>query len=426
MNKLFKALLFGAATIVTLIALFLGGFQILQAIDDRKHHGGASGIVLDQEGNPLAGVDLTFSSWNWRAYVPIPFGPTRIVQKTIKAKTDALGRYSVAGPYPRTSFLSIFKRGYRQDGPETPSFWYPIGAAKPGPWDFHLADETQMRQEEISKLEFTSVPFPQDGQIGLDLVEKTLSNPKNPDIVFQWRHLAAAKNHGDYGTLSVFAPKGGVWFWEQDRLFAPTAGYEQGITFIFGTQFRGAHGFSYNAYPHRRRAEFYVKSRDGKVYARVYAELNTANQTLSLRARVNNSGNRFVDATGGAYQIGVYSSMSGNYLNPGDPWWIQMDSDRAQVIMPEERLRVMATNFTAYFAGHYRTPSDILEWLADSNHIQDHYIPQYLARNYATPTNVLTKLIEADPSGSRWFGEDARAVLNSPQDVKNIFRTENN
>ncbi len=87
---------------------------------------------------------------------------------------------------------------------------------------------------------------------------------------------------------------------------------------------------------------------------------------------------------------------------------------------------MMATNFPAYFAGHYQTPPDILEWMTNSNLIQDHYIPQYLARNYTAPTNILEKLIEIDPNGNRWFGKDARAVLNAPEDVKDFFRNEDN
>jgi len=340
--------------------------------------------------------------------------------------TDAKGMYSVAGPYPRTDFVSISKAGYRQDGPETEYMWHAYGLVKPGPWDFHLVSEALMKQDQIKNIEFSSIPFSQNGYVGLNLIDGTISDATNADIIFEWRHLAATTNHGDYGKFNVYAPKGGVWFWEQDRLFAPTEGYEQGMTFFFGINFFGDKSFSYNTYPYRRRTEFYVKSRNGQVYARVYAELNTADHTLSLRARVNASGNRFVDTKGGAYAIGVYSSMSENYLNPGVPWWISMGPVRSQVVMPEDRLRMMATNFTAYFAGHYQTPPDILEWMTNSNLIHDHYIPQYLARNYSVPTNVLEKLIEIDPNGNRWFGKDARTVLGAPEDVKSFLRSRDN
>ena len=276
-----------------------------------------------------------------------------------------------------------------------------------------------MREDQIKKIELTSTPFFQDGRIGLNLADGTISDTTNTDVVFDWQHLLAATNHGDYGKLIIYAPKGGVWFWTQDRLFAPMEGYEKGITFIFGTQFEGKHSFSYS---NQHFAEFYVKSRDGQIFARVYIELNPTKATLSFRARVNVSGNRFVDAKGGGYETGYSSSMCEDYLNPRIPWWIPMDSYRAQIIMPEERLRIMATNFPAYFAGHYQTPVDILEWLTNSNLIHDHYIPQYLARNYSAPTNVLEKLIEIDPKGSRWFGKDAKAVLNAPEDVKIFFR----
>jgi len=412
--------------LIALLILFLVGFQVLQILDDRKNHGGARGIVLDQDGNPIPGVELVFRSWNWRTLIPIPFAHTWIVQNTLKATTDENGLYSVVGPYPRTDFVSISKVGYRQDGPETEYMWYPYGSKRPGPWDFHLVSEGLMQQSQVKTIEFASIPFFQSGHVGLNLIDGTISDSTNADVVFKWNHLPATPSHGDYGKFVIIAPTGGVWFWEQDRLFAPRVGFEQGMTFCFGINFIGNKSSVYNAYPYRRRAEFYVKSRNEKVYARVYAELNTADHTLSLRARVNATGNRFVDTKGGAYAIGIYGSMSPNYLNPGVPWWISIEPYRGQVIMPEERLRKMATNFTAYFAGHYQTPPDILEWMTSSNLIHDHYIPQHLARNYSAPTNVLEKLISIDPEGRRWFGKDARAVLDAPQDVKSFFKTVEN
>lgn len=426
MKKLFRIIFSSVAAIIALIVLFLVGFQILQAIDDRKHPGGASGIVLDQDGNPMSGVEVVFRSWNWRMYVPIPFAPTRIVEKTTRTTTNAKGMYSVAGSYPRTDFVSISKAGYRQDGPETDYMWHPYDSLKSGSWDFHLVSEALMRQDQIKDMEFSSVPFFQNGRIGLNLVDGTISDSTNADVVFEWRHLAATTSHGNYGRFTILAPEGGVWFWEQDRFFAPAEGYEQGMIFFFGIEFFGGKSFSYNTYPYRRRTEFYVKSRNGQVYARLYAELNTADQTLSLRTRVNASRNRFIDAKGGAYVMGVYGSMSENYLNPGVPWWISMDPVRSQVIMTDERLRMMATNFTAYFAGHYQTPPDVLELMTSSNFINDHYIPQNLARNYSAPTNVLNKLIKIDPNGNRWFGKDARSVLNAPEDIKDFLINKDN
>lgn len=410
-----------AVASVTLLILFLIGFQVVQAIDDKKHHGSVSGVVLDQDGKPLAGAEVTVRSWNWRMYIPIPFSPTRTVQKTIKARTDERGTYSISGPYPRTDLVDVSKTGYRQDGRETECMWHAFGAPKRGSWDFHLFDEALVREDQIKKSEFTSIRFSTNGQIGINLLNGTVSDLTNADIVFEWRQLRATADHGDYGRFRIYSPLGGLWFWEQERLFAPMEGYEKGMTFFFGTKFFGNGGYPYSSYPYRRRAEFYVKSRKGKIYARAYVELNTADHTLSLRVRANASGSRFVDAKGGAYVMGVYSSMSPIYLQPEIPWWISMDPLRAQVIMPSASLIIISTNFPGYFAEHYQTPSDILQWMVNSDVIRQPSVPRSLARNYAAPTNVLQKLIEMDPNGNRWFGKDAHTVLDTSEEIKKFL-----
>jgi hypothetical protein len=409
--------------LMALVVLFLLGFQVLQAINDRKHRGGAQGVVLDQDGHPLSEAEVTFRSWNWRMYVPIPFTPMRVVEKTLKSTTDKEGKFSMTGPYPKMEFVSVSKAGYRQDGAETDYMWHPYGSAKSDPREFHLVSEALMQPSQIKNVEFTSVPFSKNGCIGLNLADGTVSDTPDADVLFHWSHLAATSAHGNFGKFTILAPRGGVWFWEEDRLFAPQEGYEQGVTFFFGVNFFGEQSYPFNTYPFRLRAEFYVKSENGKIYARVYIELNTADHTVSLRARVNTTGNRFVDSKGGAYALGVYPSMSPNYLNPGVPWWIPMGPVRSQVKMPDDRLREMSTNLTAYFAGHYQTPTDILEWLASSNLIRDHnHIPQCLARNYSTPTNVLTGLIKSDPNGNQWYGKNARSVLATPEDIKSFLK----
>ena len=385
------------------------------------------GVVYDQDGRPLSDVEMTFKVWSEHDYLPLPFSPTWDTEQTFKSTTGSNGIFSFHftghGRRHGVVFMSESKPGYRQDGPETDYMWRPYGTGTAPQWTMHLVSEALMQQSQIKNIEFTSTPFFHSDRIGLNLVDGTISDTTNVDVVFYWRHLQATTNHGDYGKFIIYAPKGGVWFWEQDRLFAPTEGYEKGIAFLFGAEFYGKKSFSY-ANPHC--AEFFVKSRDGKVFARVYFKINPTDGTLYLRARANNTGNRFVDAKGGAFETGYSGSMSENYLNPGVPWWIPIDPYRGQIIMPEERLRMMATNFPAYFAGHYQTPPDILEWMTNSNLIQDHYIPQYLARNYTAPTNVLEKLIEIDPNGNRWFGKDARAVLGTPEDVKSFWRSRDN
>jgi len=154
------------------------------------------------------------------------------------------------------------------------------------------------------------------------------------DLVFTWRQLPATTNHGEYGKFTISAPKGGIWLWEQERQFAPAENYETGMVFLFGPE-------SLRAYMKLHRAEMFVKSRNGEVYARIFSQLDTGSSTLSLRGRVNSSSNRYVGSRSDSYAIGVYGSLSPSYLNPGVPWWIAVPPTRGQVLLSPERERFL-------------------------------------------------------------------------------------
>jgi len=328
--------------------------------------------------------------------------------------TDTNGAFTAKGALPRSDFVSASKAGYRQDGQETEYMWRSFETGPAQQWTLHLVSEALIRQEQIRSLNFGSVSFPANGQLCLDLVKGAISDAEHSDIIFFWQRLPATPNHGEYGKYVIRAPRGGVWFWEQERLFAPKENYEDGMVFFFSPA-------SLNTYMKKRRAEFFVKSRDGQIYARVFAQLDTGNSTLSVRARVNSSGNRFVEAKADNYKLGVYGSLSPDYLNPGVPWWIPIDPVKGQVILTPARANsilsgnVSQMRFPAYFAGHYQTPPIILAALADSSLMQDHYVPQALAKNLAAPESVLERL---KTNAAAWKVKEIDGTLATPEDLK--------
>jgi len=416
-KKIFRVFIYLLAALFALVVLGLVGIQLIQALDDRKHGAVVQGIVLDQDGQPLSGVEVTFRFWNWRYYVPIPWTPTRTVEKQIKAMTDTNGAFTAKGMLPRTDFVSASKPGYRQDGQETEYMWRPFAAGHGQQWTLHLVSESLIRQEQIRSLSFEGVGFPQNGELCFDLTKGELSDAAHADIVFLWKHLPAAANHGEYGKYVIRAPKGGVWFWEQERLFAPKENYEDGMVFFFSPS-------SLGTYMKKRRAEFFVTSRAGQVYARIFARLDTGNSTLSVRARVNSTGNRFVDAKADNYQLGVYGSLSPDYLNPAVPWWIPIDPTRGQVILSEKRANMFFAGeltkmrFPSYFAGHYQTPPSVLAALVENPLIKDHYVPQSLAKNLAAPIPILQQM---KTNAATWKINEIEATVALPADVKRFL-----
>lgn len=378
-----------------------------------------SGVVYDQDGKPLSDVALTIRVWKEEDYSDREINS----ETNYFAKTDRHGQFSMIYSMPTPKWgragiksVSASKAGYQEDGAENDYMWRPFGTGTAPQWTMHLVSKRLMNQQDLRRLDFSSIPFSSNGVIGLNLVDGTISHTTNADVVFEWRHLASTANHDDYGRLDIIAPTGGVWFWEQERIFAPTVGYENGMTYYFT-------GGALRKYPQRRRSEFYVNSRGGQVYARLYSQLNTGDFTLSVRGRANASGTRFVDASGGNYKIGVYRSLSADYLNPGVPWWIPIEPERGQVILSDARLRAMATSFPAYFAGHYQSPKDLLEWMANGKLMHDHYVPQYLAKNVSTPPEILHRLVKFEPGWNGWYAKDAQATLDLPEDMKTFLKS---
>ena len=402
------------AFLAAVVVLLLVGFQILQSLADRKNGALVTGIVKDQDDQPLSGVELKFRTWNWRWYIPIPFAPTRIVSKEVTVVSGADGTFSKKASLPRSEFVSAAKPGFRQDGTETDYMWRPGAYTQ---WTLHLFDETRIRKEQLHSFELQSIPFPADRQIGLNLATGSISPVDEADIVFRWKRLPGNTNHGDYGKYVIRAVNGGLWFWEQERLFAPKEGYEDGMIYFYDPG-------SLAAYMKLRRCEFFAMSRDGQMYARVFAQLDTGNSTLSLRARVNASGNRFVDAKSETYAVGVYGSLSPNYLNPGVPWWLDQRPPKAQVIFSEKRARELFSNapaklpFPEYFAGHYQTPGNVLAAMVNGPLMQNHYVVQNLAKNYAAPASVLQQLKTQLPASQTKDVDDTLAV---PGDLKRFL-----
>jgi hypothetical protein len=155
-------LVFGAFAAAAVVLLVL---QLIQYFDDRKNGATIQGVVLDQNGKPLSGVAMKFRAWNWRWYVPIPFSPTRIVERKVSTTTTSNGSFFAKATLPRTDFVSAVKTGYCQDGPETEYMWEPLQNGPRKQWTLHLFEKALIRNDQLKSLNFDSLRFAGTGQL---------------------------------------------------------------------------------------------------------------------------------------------------------------------------------------------------------------------------------------------------------------------
>jgi hypothetical protein len=411
------------------IAVVLIGMQVVQrGLGRIPGTNFLQGVVLDQEGKPLPDVELNFQN-SRRLYLIFPPGlntPNWVAVRNLKTTTDQRGEFIISFRSEFLEFADASKPGYRQDGKQAETGWRVINPGVTQHTSLRIVAESAIRQDQIHKFSFDAVSFPPDGNIFVNLREGKISDVHEADILLEWRRLPATASHGEYGKFVIRASDGGVLLWEQERLFAPIDGYEDGIEFFFGPN-------AIKAYMKLHRAELFLKSRNGQLYARVFVQLDTAQSTLSLRARVNASGNNFVDAKADNYEIGVYPSLSPIYMNPGIPWWIEIEPNRGQIIVKEDRLRTLLSNdpglmFHRYFAEYYQTPPDVLKTMLGGDVVQDHFVPQALAQNLGAPLDVLQQLAtnawtREGLSTNLWgmVGMKSQATLALPEDVRRFL-----
>jgi len=360
-------------------------------------------------------VEVRFRCWNWRLYAPIPFTPPRIVEEKITVMTDAKGTFAFKGKLPRLEFSGATKAGYKLDGAEKEYMWQPLGTGPAKTWTLHLMDVALVRPDQIRAWNLEAIPFGADGRIGIDVVEGKEIDAASADLVFHWERLQATAAHGEYGKLAVIVPKGGLWSWGEERLLAPKENYERGMVFFFEPRFM-------NAERKERRAEFFIASRDGQVYGRVYAQLNTGKSTLSLRARINHSGSRFVEYKNESYATGNYASLSPDNFNSEVPWWLPTGPRKGQVILSTKRAGEIfgqdpgTMPVPDYFAGHYQTPPTVLKAIAGSPLMRDFKIVRALSGNLAAPKAVLEQL-----KTNEGKSEDFEAAFSAPEDLKQFL-----
>jgi hypothetical protein len=292
--------------------------------------------------------------------------------------------------------------------------WWPYGIDSTQQWTLHLVSEALMRIDQVTHCAVDSAPFPTNGLLCFNLPEGRITEEPDADVLFTWRHLTQSTNHGEYGKFTIRVKKGGLWLSGQERLFAPREGYGEGVAFAFGPE-------AMRSYMRFHRAELFVKGRDGTLFARLYVQINTATTTLSLRARVNKSGSRFVADNNENYQIGVYGSLSDALSNCNVPWWMNRFMDRSQVIMDEERIRALVKSspgLLGFFAGHYQTPPDLLREVVSQKDPNGHGVVQLLSKNLGAPPSVLRQVMT---NAIGWIGRDAQATLETPEDVRRFL-----
>jgi len=419
----------------TILALFVGvfvipitqliGFLVVYQVGQRtaakaRLPNTLQGIVTDQDGQPISGVRLTYIEALQYHFYPLPYSPSRWLFATNSLTNSTDGTFSIPFRGDSLGVQSVAKPGYSQEGhTQRESSWRRVPPSYAHTTRFELYRQDAVQKETLEKREFRSMPFPSDGRIYFNLIDGTYGTAGNADLMFQWHRLKAATNHGEYGKWTIRAGNGGIRLAEGEKLFAPRDGYEDGVVFFFDPK-------SIGGYMKFSRVEFFLKSREGSIYARVYAQLDRAAATISVRARINRSGTPFIDNLAENYAIGVYGSLSG-YSASAEPWWSGLWPEKGQVLITEARIRELINGddrykkFTRHFAGYYGLPGDILENVARACIDGDLEVTKQLAKNVSVPTNIMQR-VAATPIP--WVSETIRSTLATLSEVKQFLTLE--
>ncbi|MCL1894701.1 MAG: hypothetical protein FWG02_10820 [Holophagaceae bacterium] len=280
-------------------------------------------IVLDQDNNPVQGVEVRATIRGWTPLVFLnPFAA--IHDKTIFRKTDNFGRFSVKGYYGRNFFFSPYaynqsERSFQKDGYE-----YLEGDQSTFFWILPKSDKNYIKPDRNSPTIFRMRKFEELSHLlSRDELDKTFSPATNEHLRFcdvikniQFAPDKKLDNGGrplfcDFSihceweelynrwkiTVASGDEKGGIQI-RNDKLYtAPENGYKPSIVFYVTKNSNNAvsiflndsrDGYSEREMVGYRKTSrdkyyFYLRSRDCELYSRVAMRVpSLRNGMLSL------------------------------------------------------------------------------------------------------------------------------------------------
>jgi hypothetical protein len=405
---------------VVLVVGFLSLYQYTQRLAyQQRPLNVLRGIVIDQNGQPVDGVEMSFMDV-WQTHlIPLPFTPGKWTASTNATVTSSNGSFVISFRGDRLGLLSANKSGYKLSSHSGYFSWQHIQSSITHTTSVEMHREDAVRDFALIKREFSAVPFPNDGRLFFNFSSGEIVTPDRAEILFDWQQLAASTNYGRYGKWTIRSVNGGIRLSEQERLFAPRDGYEDGVVFFFDPE-------RMNAYMKYSRIEFFLRLNDNRMHARVYAQLDRQSNRISIRVRVNPSGALYLGDSVENYAIGVYGSLSGFAL-ANEPWWLRMQPERAQLLIEESRLRQLikehgqSGGFLNHFAGYRCLPADIGEAIADACVKGDLNLSKEFAQNIWIERSVAQRVAAATIP---WVSNNFHSSMMTPIEVRDFLATE--
>ena len=179
--------------------------------------------------------------------------------------------------------INVKKPGYELAKVPQETFW-----RYASPASTLTLNSLSAQASDLTRLQYRDIALPTNDVVSLNLWPTQNATTKEV-IIFKLRSKAIP-GHGLLQKFIVHAPYGGgIFLQNEEQEFAPPDGYEEGFIFFFGPDMRGT-TISTKSF------ELFYRGTDERTFARVHGEVDLARATISLQARVNTDGSRYVAA----------------------------------------------------------------------------------------------------------------------------------
>lgn len=242
------------------------------------------GVVLDESGNPVEGAQMRFQ-WNDASAAGTSYAETL---------SDARGRFSLGGVNGKVLEVNVAKKGYRALENRTDleyAAFFEKNYHRPDPDDPVVFRIRKIGAPELLITRQTLYGVKPDGTahyIDLTTGAKKAGEPAAGDIAVRITQAVAATQPFDWSLVLEGVGSAGLVEAEDKAMFeAPEGGYQTTLR------------YDMNAADPRWRSQlqktFFVKSGDGKLHARITADVMAKyneQSAIDLRVLVNPSGSR--------------------------------------------------------------------------------------------------------------------------------------
>jgi len=362
------------------------------------------GVVVDQDDKPVSGVTVRFDAWEHVPYVPIPFTATKRFSRARTVTTDGEGMFGLSFKREGLSLETVDKAGFVFEPCVTPKSWsrrhIPEQRSSPQVGRFLMyrvsgVDTSGVKQ--VSTPEFT---FATDGsEYYLDLVSGGISSTatESADLAFSVKQVGATT-----WLATIRAVDGGIWASANEKPYAPQGDYISGFSALYGQGY---------AIPYRTQYDFFAKTRGGRHFSRVIADVIKKTNKIQFHYVLNPTGNRFLFVPETVDNRGIHGpphckeryhcDFAYVILGEGVQWWRKQGHNFYPLLPAEEFAALMKPEgkdqlSRRYVARQLYAPGVVLEELSRSAVWQERWD---VAANPATPVDILNRL-QSDPEAS--------------------------